>query len=203
MSEIAGELSDPLGALPASAILRELASTMQPSVPVRTLVAALGLRAHGILLVLFALPDVIPLPVPSASAILGIPLVIIAAHLTIFGEGAGLPERILKGSIPAPALRVAARFGIPILRALEFFTRPRWLVVPAMDRTIGLICLYLSVLLLLPIPFINFPPAFCLVVVAMGMVQKDGLVVTLGVALTVVLTGLLIFLAEWLVALFS
>jgi hypothetical protein len=184
---------------PTSEILREMSEMDESSVPVRELVAAMGLRAHGILLVLFALPDAIPLPVPSVSAIIGIPLVLIAGHLLIFGEGSGLPKRVLDGKIPSSALRFTARYGAPFLRFLEFFTRPRWHAVLESERAIGLVCLYLALLLLLPIPFINFPPALCIVVVATGMVQRDGILVTVGLLLTAALTASLVFVADWMV----
>jgi hypothetical protein len=185
---------------PTSEILREFAATKEPAVPVRELVTAMGLRTHGILLVLFALPDAIPLPIPSVAAITGIPLVLIAAHLVIFGEGSGLPERVLLAKIPRKALRFAARFGAPILSALEFFTRPRWHAIMARERAIGLVCLFLALLLLLPIPFVNFAPALCIVVVAMGMVQRDGILVMFGLTLTAALGVSLFFVADWMLA---
>jgi hypothetical protein len=180
-----------------------MAESDEPSVPVRRLVAAMGLRAHGILLVLFALPDAIPLPIPSVSAIIGIPLILIAGHLVIFGEGSGLPRRVLEAKIPTSALRFAARFGASILRFLEFFTRPRWYAVLERERVIGLVCLYLAILLLLPIPFINFPPAVCIVVIAMGMVQRDGILVTIGLILTAVMSVSLGFAARWIMDFFG
>jgi hypothetical protein len=185
---------------PTSEILREFAATEALAVPVRDLVTVMGLRTHGILLVLFALPDAIPLPLPSVSAIIGIPLVLIAGHLMVFGEGSGLPERVLAARVPRKALRFAAHFGAPILSALEFFTRPRWHAVMARERVIGLVCLFLALLLLLPIPLVNFAPALCIVVVAMGMVQRDGILVMLGLALTAALAISLFIVADWLVA---
>jgi hypothetical protein len=180
-----------------------MAESEEPSVSVRKLVAAMGLRAHGILLVLFALPDAIPLPIPSVSAIVGVPLVLIAGHLVIFGEDSGLPKRVLERKIPTSVLRFAAGYGAPILRFLEFFTRPRWHAVLERERLIGLVCLYLAIILLLPIPFINFPPAVCIVVIAMGMVQRDGILVTIGVILTAVMSISLGFAARWIMDFFA
>lgn len=161
-------------------------------------VAAMGLRVHGIALILFALPDAIPLPIPSLSIVLGIPLVFIAAHLVLFGESSGLPQRALEAKVSGKALRVLARYGAPVLQALEFVSRPRLRVVLRYERWIGLVCLYLSIMLLLPIPFVNFAPALCLVLVALGMVQRDGLLVAIGLAATAIMTVSLGFAAQWL-----
>lgn len=198
VTDIATHSIDEPSTRPTSEILRTFAETEEPSVPVRALVAAMGLRAHGILLVVFALPDAIPLPIPSVSAIVGIPLVLIAGHLIIFGEGSGLPERVLNARIPRAALSFAARFGAPILSFLEFFTRPRLNRLLGRERALGLVCLYLAILLLLPIPFVNFAPAVCLVVLAMGMVQRDGILVMLGIVLTGALSVSLFLVADWM-----
>lgn len=65
----------------ASRLIRDLASSNAGQVSLGALLTALGSRAHGIALVLLALPDTLPLPIPSTSTVLGIPLVLIAAHL--------------------------------------------------------------------------------------------------------------------------
>jgi hypothetical protein len=183
---------------PTSEILQDLASSYEGAVTVKDIVAAMGLRAHGIALILFSLPDAIPLPIPSLSTVLGIPLVLIAFHLVLFGEGSGLPQRAMKARIPLRAIKLLARFGVPFLRALEYVTRPRLNVVLSYERWIGLVCLYLSLLLLLPIPFVNFPPALCLLLIALGMVQRDGVVVLVGLAATAAMTFSIAFAANWL-----
>jgi hypothetical protein len=186
-----------------SEILRTLADSDEDSISVGDVVSAMGLRVHGIALILFALPDAAPLPIPSLSAVLGIPLVFIAAHLALFGEGSGLPQRALKAKVSGKVLRVLARFGAPVLQALEFFSRPRLRAVLRYERWIGLVCLYLSILLLLPIPFVNFAPALCLVLIALGMVQRDGLLTAIGLVATIVMTVSLGFAAQWLAGLFG
>jgi hypothetical protein len=197
----AGNRADQLRAerdAPTSEILRSLAEREGESAPLRDVISAMGMRAHGIALILFALPDALPLPIPSLSAILGIPLVVIAGHLVLFGEGSGLPERVLAARIPRSALRTLARFGAPALRALELVSRPRLSALLRYQRVVGLVCLYLALLLLLPIPFVNFPPALCLVVIALGLVQRDGVLVVIGVVLTAALTYSLKFAAGWI-----
>jgi hypothetical protein len=183
---------------PASEILKSLADSEEDHVAVKEIVAAMGLRAHGIALILFSLPDAIPLPIPSLSTVLGIPLVLIAFHLVLFGEGSGLPRRVLSAQIPLSAIGLLARVGVPFLRALEYVTRPRLDAVLRYERWIGVVCLYLAVLLLMPIPFVNFPPALCLLLIAVGMVQRDGVAVLLGLAATLAMTVSLGFAAEWL-----
>lgn len=49
-----------------------------------------------------------------------------------------------------------------------------------MRSVIGLICVALAVMLALPIPFGDLLPAITIIVLAFGLMQRDGLVVGLG-----------------------
>jgi hypothetical protein len=188
---------------PTSAVLKSLAASEDGAVEVRAVLAAMGSRAHGIVLILFALPETVPLPFPSLSAFLGIPLVLVAAHLVVAGEGARLPERVLAAKMPSRLLHFLARYLAPVLEFLELATRPRLLAVMRYERLLGLVCLYLSVVLLLPIPLVNVAPALCLVGLALGMVQRDGLLVILSLVGTVLMTLSLGFIAQWLASTFG
>ena len=163
----------------------------------------MGSRAHGILLILFALPETVPLPFPSLSAFLGIPLVLVAAHLVVAGEGSRLPERVMSAQMPARLLHFLARYLAPVLEFLELATRPRLTAVLRHERWLGLVCLYLAVILLLPIPLVNLAPALCLVGLALGMVQRDGLLVILSLVGTILMTLSLGFVARWLASTFG
>jgi hypothetical protein len=188
-----------LGEHPTSQILRRLAASSERFASVREVMGAMGSRAHGIALIIFALPDALPLPLPSLSTVLGIPLVFVAGHLVLAGEDSGLPERVLSARIPTSTLHFVARFLAPVLEALELVTRPRLVEILRYQRLLGIVCLYLSVLLLLPPPFVNFAPALCLVALALGMVQRDGLLVIASLVGTVLMSLSLAYAARWVV----
>lgn len=161
------------------------------------LLAASGSRAHGVALLLLGLPESLPLPLPSASAILGVPLVVISAHLALFGEAGALPRRLRARMLP-PWLLGALRHRVaPLLGRAERLSHPRWMTLAGRERALGVVCLYLSVLLLLPLPFFNVPPALCLVLLAWGMVQRDGMAVAAGLAGTLMMTAGLVGLIGW------
>lgn len=191
-------VGQPPEAAPASQILRELDSSAAQPLPLGRVLGAMGSRMHGVALLLLALPDTLPLPLPSTSAVLGVPLVVIAAHLVVYGEGAQLPERAQQLEVSPKIMHALARYAAPVLQFLERFSRPRLPAVVRSGRVLGLIALYLAALLLLPIPLMNAAPAICLSVLALGMIQRDGLIVLVGIGATVVLTVVLVFFAEWL-----
>jgi hypothetical protein len=186
-----------------SQILRNLESSGQNPVEVGVLVAALGSRMHGVALLLLAMPDALPLPIPSLSAILGLPLVLTASHVVLHGEEPRLPARVERLRIPPGTIHILVRYAAALIAALERLSRPRFQIVLRSERVLGLICRYLSVLLLLPIPLMNAWPALCLVAIALGMIQRDGLMVSVGIIGTLMLTVALGFLGEWVKGLFN
>ena len=139
-----------------------------------------GSRAHGLGLLLFALPETIPLPVPSLSTVLAIPLILIAGHLILFGEGQGIPKKIRDRCIPASVADKLAKYVAPVFEKLEHLSHHRWEPLADRERLLGAACLILAVILLLPIPFGNLPPAVCLAAIAFGMMQRDGVIVAVG-----------------------
>jgi hypothetical protein len=180
----------------ASDILRALAARPESHIPFRDVVAAAGSRVHGIALFLFVLPETLPLPLPSASGILGIPLLIISAHLAIFGEAASLPERVLNLKIPRAVFVAISRYVGPVLAWLEKLSRPRWGFFVREERAMGVLCLYLSFVLWLPLPLVNAPPAICLAAVALGIIHRDGVLIAIGVAGAVAITAALFLVAD-------
>ncbi len=187
---------DGVGEPHASQILESLAAGDEERVPFSAIVAAAGSRVHGLALLVFALPEVPPLPLPSASTILAIPLIIISAHLALFGEGSLLPARVQAATMPRSVLATAARYFAPVLRWIEHASRPRWLWIARRERLIGWICLYLSVVLILPIPLLNSPPAACIAAVALGMIQRDGVFIVAGIVGGLLVTAVFVGIVD-------
>jgi hypothetical protein len=167
---------------PASVVLRSLAARPEASVPLGEVVAAAGSRVHGLAILLLALPEVVPLPLPSASTVLGLPLLLVSAHLALFGEEGPLPAWMMSRAVPRSILTALARYGSPGLEWLERISRPRWLWLARQERAVGLVCTLMSLILFLPLPLINAPPAAALALLALGMIQRDGISVLLGFA---------------------
>jgi hypothetical protein len=180
----------------ASEILRALAARPEAHIPFSEVVAAAGSRVHGIALFLFVLPETLPLPLPSASGVLGIPLLIISAHLAIFGEAAHLPQRVLDLKIPRKVFVAISKYVGPILGWIEKISRPRWSFFVREERAMGILCLYLSLILWLPLPLVNAPPAICLAAVALGIIHRDGVLIAAGIAGAVALTAMLFLLGD-------
>lgn len=188
------------GMRPLSEVLEDLPRGR--SVTLGETLDAVGTRAHGCALLLLALPDTLPLPLPSLSAVLAIPLLAITAHLAAFGGSGGLPRGLGGVALPTGLVGALRDRVAPLLRRAERLSHPRWQPLAGPERVLALVCLYLSAVLLLPLPFFNTPPAACLALLAWGMVQRDGVFVVAGLAGTAAVTAALGWVAEraWMLA---
>ena len=77
----------------------------------------------------------------------------------------------------------------PYLERLERFCKPRFAIVtdPAGKVLIGLVLLMLGSIMILPIPFLgNMPPGWAASLIAIGMTERDGLIVLIGAVVSVV-----------------
>lgn len=187
-----------MSSAPFSEVLGTLARHDENAIPLKKVIAAVGARIHGSALLLLSLPDAVPLPIPSVSAILGLPLLMIAAHLALFGERSRLPARVENVSIPRRTFQILERYLSPVLRRLEHVSRPRWPALAQRERLVGAVCAYLAIILLMPLPLMNTPPAMALALISWGLIQKDGAVIAFGMAGAALLTVALVFLALWL-----
>lgn len=156
----------------------------------------MGSRAHGAGLLFFALPETIPIPLPGVSAFLAVPIVLIAAHLVAFGEGPGLPRRVLQQTLPTSVLRKVADWIGPVLDWMERLSRARLSIVVERERSLGLLCVALGLVLGAPVPFGNLAPAAGIALIAFGMMQRDGALVLAGVVLAVALGAGIYFAAD-------
>jgi hypothetical protein len=89
----------------------------------------------------------------------------------VFPTGSG------KAELPPAAIRLTVNYGLPVLAFLERFSRPRVRWIAQQRRLLAILCLALGFVLALPIPFGNFVPALCLVLISLGVVQNDGILI--------------------------
>ncbi|WP_309085442.1 exopolysaccharide biosynthesis protein [Chelativorans sp.] len=150
------------------------------------LLQAMGERAFGALMLLFALPNVLPTP-PGTSGLLGLPLVYLAAQLML-GQRPWLPKFISGRSIRRADFAAFVERAGPWLRRAERLLRPRllFLVSPAAEHVIGAFCLVLAVILLLPVPLGNILPALSISVFSFGVLGRDGLWIIFGAVLAAI-----------------
>ena len=162
--------------------LRELAHGEGERVTFREILLRLRHRALGFALLIFALPCCLPMP-PGIPTVCGVAIVIIALNLITARQRLWLPNAIARKSIARADLQRTADRVAPYLERLERICKPR---LPIVTDTvgkilIGLVIFALGFIMILPIPFLgNMPPGFAASVIAIGMTERDGLIVLIG-----------------------
>jgi hypothetical protein len=155
--------------------------------------AALGKRSFGIVLVLFGLPNL--LPIPGLPILCGIVVGVVAFQMVLGKQSLALPGWLGDRRIKRSDLQKVVERAEPVLRRLEKVMRPRFeqLTGQAAQRTLGVILLLLALALLAPIPFFGgIPPGIAVTLIGLGMTERDGIFIILGAIATI---GALIFSA--------
>jgi hypothetical protein len=167
---------------PLSALCSLAADASKDRIPIADLLSILQDRAIVVFIVLFALPNVIPAP-PGTSAVLGVPLLLLTAQWTL-GWKPWLPPVVVRRSIARIHLERLLRFIGPRWMRLEGLLRPRFAAVAGRfaERMVGALCVLLALILLLPVPLGNVPPAIAISIVSVGFLRRDGLWVLVGIA---------------------
>jgi hypothetical protein len=175
-----------------SDVLQRVADEEGERISIGDLLTVLGDRALGALLFVFAFPNVLPAP-PGTSAILGLPLVFLAAQLA-FRLPPWLPGFIARRSMPRQSFRTLVQRMRPWLQRAERLLRPRAsvLALPPMEYAVGLLCLLLAIVVLLPIPMGNMLPALSISLLALGILERDGFWIVAGLATAAVAAAALV-----------
>lgn len=166
----------------ASALLEDfLAHDHGERIALGDIMHLLGDRAFGALLLILAIPNV--LPVPGLSTATGVPMVLIGFQMMIGRPEPWLPRRFAAVTVGREVfLRVIGR-ALPRVRRLERSLLRRRLTAltsPAAERLLGVAVMLLAGVLALPIVFGNQPPALGIALIALGLIEKDGAFVIAG-----------------------
>ena len=161
-----------------SALLLELRDAFPGDDPisVRDVLKRLDGRAFGLLLLIMALPNCIP-NVPGISTVFGI-LMVAPAIQMIFGAGSPwVPRKIADMKIEPVTFRKGIDFALPALIKIEKLVQPRLQFLTQKPATIwfGVQTIILAGVLILPIPLGNWPPGMSVAALAIGLLQRDGL----------------------------
>lgn len=167
-------------------------SDILSTITIGDLLAALRNRAFGLSLILFGLPNL--LPIPGLPIITGLVLVLLALQIVVGRDVPWLPERIARTALPREKLTAVMNRTMPLLKKLETLTRPRFGLAagPTARRAVGVAVLVLAVLLILvPIPWIgSMPQGLALCVFGLGLTERDGVLVVCGFLLAAIATAI-------------
>ncbi len=188
---------------PLSGILEDLLRE-DSSVTVGEITDRVARRGFGLLIVLFALPSLIPV-IPWGSVLIGLVYVLLAGQMLWGLERPWLPRRARAFRLSDRAVASLRNRGVPLLRRIERFSRPRAMMLDEriVLRLVAAVLLVLGVILLSPLPFINTLPALSALILGVGLLNRDGVFLLVGVLLAVLVLTIIPYALKALYNLFT
>ncbi|WP_270938133.1 exopolysaccharide biosynthesis protein [Falsiroseomonas oryzae] len=169
---------------PISRIVAEVAAAFPGErITLGEMAEAFGDRAFGLLLLLLLLPGLLP----GMASVFGTPLLILGIQMGLGLRVPKLPGILARQSIKRSDLLRLASASSKGLAKIERYVKPRpgFFLTPPGERIIGWLTAYVAIMLILPGPGTNGPPAFGNIVMALGLIEHDSKVAGWGVALTI------------------
>lgn len=191
--------SDAPGMGSLSSILSDLVDgTKGEEVSLGELLDTLDQRSYGPLLLLPAIIAVAPTgAIPGMSIATGSIIVLLAVQLLVGKPHPWIPARLERFAFSREALARSVDRSMPWVKAAESHLRRRmtFLAEPPASRLVALLCLLLAFTMfpLALLPFAVALPGTALILLALGLTARDGLLVLGGF----VLSALTIALAYW------
>jgi hypothetical protein len=169
---------------PISRIVAEVAAAFPGErISLGEMAEAFGDRAFGLLLLLLLLPGLLP----GMASVFGTPLLLLGVQMGLGLRVPKLPQILARQTLKRADLLRLASVSSKGLKRIERYVKPRpgFFTGPLGERIIGWLTAYVAIMLILPGPGTNGPPAFGNIVMALGLIEHDSKVAAWGVGLTV------------------
>ncbi len=162
------------------------------------LLAKTGGRGFHLVVILLALPFIIPLAIPGVSTLLGLSVALLSFKLA-FGVQPRLPKFMGDRRLTPDFQRKLLAGSVRIVRLVEKFARPRrtpWMTTRPARSFNALLMTLMGLLLALPFPplppLTNTLPCYCIILLAASMMEEDGVMIWFAYLLSL---GTIVYLA--------
>ena len=171
--------------------------TFTDKILVGDLIKAMDSGSFGLIMTIFSLPIIIPLPPPFPSLI-AIPLLIFSFQMMIGCGSPKLPRIFANFAINRTLLATVVEKSAPYIRKADAIIKPRFRLFSSglFVRIIGLCCFIFSISILFPLPLTNLLPGLGVLITSFGLLGRDGIIILLGLtigAFGVMMTTIAIF----------
>lgn len=141
-------------------------------------------RAFGLFLLVLALPCCIPF-LYGIPQVVSLPLMLVSVQILVGRRTPWLPAKLGARTVTKEGLQSLSDRAGPWLRKIEAISRPRMTALsrPPVDRLVGFGLVLFSASILVPLPGTNTVPGIAVVVISMGLLQRDGILILLGLLL--------------------
>ncbi|MCI5050007.1 MAG: exopolysaccharide biosynthesis protein [Rickettsiales bacterium] len=168
----------------ASDVLEDAVRKYQADkVSIGELMSALAERGFGLLLVIFVLPNCVPVPAPGLTSLTAVPLAFLAAQMLIGRDVPWLPSWINNRQIRRSLLAKMVEKAAPRMKKIEKLLRARLSFASSTtgERVVGSCCLLFSACIAVPLPWTNFVPGLGVLIMSLGLLSRDGITIIIGI----------------------
>jgi hypothetical protein len=172
-------------------------------VTLRELLGHVGEQGLLVFSAILAMPFLIPVSLPFMSTALGLPMLLIGVAI-IQGRLPWLPARLLDHELPSATVQHVLGRAQRVAARIEHLVKPR---LPALTGSTlvnslhGVTIVVAVLLLMAPLPFVPFAntlPGIAIILLCLGMAERDGLLLLAGYLVAIAST-LYIGTLLWLV----
>lgn len=164
------------------------------TISLHALIEALDERAFGLGILILALPCAIPF-LYGIPQIVSLPMLALAAQLAMGREHPWLPRSLGERQVSVHGLRQVVGRTRRTLGFLENLAAPRLMFLSdgVGARITGALMLIPAASILVPLPMTNTTPGIGVGIAAIGLLERDGLLILLGLGLGITWVFLLVF----------
>jgi hypothetical protein len=165
----------------SDALLQIVRNFPNERISLQDLLDGLGERSFGFLLLLFGIACAIA--PPGFATVFSMPLILFALQMVAGFDSPWLPRSVGSRSFAKADLEKTLKRAVPAMRWVEQICKPRleFIVGELGERLLGLLVFILAVVIALPGPGTNFPPGVAIAFMSIAIIERDGLLVFVGV----------------------
>jgi len=158
-------------------------------ISLRNLLSLVGEQGMLFFCILLTIPFLLPLSIPGTSTPFGLLIVFIGVGV-VLNRGPWLPAALMERHFSSEQIKLILMKGVTLLTRIDHLTRPRLFLLTSnrTNRFNGLLLILVAMLLMLPfgaIPFTNTLPAWVILLICIGMLQRDGMIIIWGYLLAI------------------
>lgn len=141
---------------------------------------------------------------PGVSIIAGLVMIFPAVQMALGFSAPRFPRFIQEYRVAVLSLQKWGLRTVPLISKLEQFIKPRSSVFSQLivQRSLGAFVVLLAIVVAIPFPLSNYLPAISVICIALGLLERDGLMIVCGIiiGMLAIALGLSVFyvLVGWL-----
>jgi hypothetical protein len=160
-----------------------------PRVSLRALLGLVGEQGLLVFCAILSMPFLLPVSVPFMSTMLGAPMLLVGFAVAL-NRLPWLPKRVLDSELEVTTVQHVLDRSTRVAERFEHLLRPRLLALtgsPVVNACNGLAIVVAVVILMAPlplVPFANTLPAIGILLLSLGIAERDGVLLLGGYGVT-------------------